>query len=163
MPQLDPADFAPQLVWLAITFLALYLVMARVALPRIADVLAVRAERIRDDLDKAAALKAEADEALALYQKALAEARAQAGAVLRDTAQLLAALSAQRQAEVSATLAAQTKSAEAAIAAATARAMADLTSAAAETAAAATARLIGVEVDAAAARRAIAAVIEERG
>src|SRR3990170_484006 len=45
LPQLNPADFSPQLIWLALTFVVLYLILARVALPRIGEVLDERRER----------------------------------------------------------------------------------------------------------------------
>ena len=53
MPQLDVSTFLPQVVWLVITFTALFLLMWRVAVPRIADVLEARQRRIEDNLDKA--------------------------------------------------------------------------------------------------------------
>ncbi|MBI3453865.1 MAG: F0F1 ATP synthase subunit B' [Rhodospirillales bacterium] len=163
MPQLNLLDFPPQLVWLAITFVILYLVMAKVALPRVAEVLETRAERIRDDLDRATELRNEAMAAQATYEKALAEARAQAQNVMRETSAKLTAAAAARQAELAAELTAKTKAAEATIAAAKAKAIADLQSVAAEAARSATQRLIGVEVSPADAARVAAATLKERG
>jgi F-type H+-transporting ATPase subunit b len=78
MPQLELHDFAPQLIWLAITFVTLYLVMARVALPRIANVIEERRDRIASDLDKAAQLKEETELAIKSYKTSLADAKARA-------------------------------------------------------------------------------------
>ncbi|MFQ5764023.1 MAG: F0F1 ATP synthase subunit B', partial [Rhodospirillales bacterium] len=62
MPQLDVNTYLPQIVWLVITFTVLFLIMWRVAVPRIADVLEARQKRIDDNLDKAAESKKEAEE-----------------------------------------------------------------------------------------------------
>lgn len=90
MPQLELHDFAPQLIWLAISFIALYIIMARVALPRIATVIEERRDRIASDLDRAAQLKQETDEAIAAYEEALANAKARAFAIAQETRQKLA-------------------------------------------------------------------------
>ncbi|MGE5477250.1 MAG: hypothetical protein ACM3Q1_11385, partial [Bacteroidales bacterium] len=66
MPQFQQtAFFLPQIVWLAITFITLYILMAKVALPKIGAVLDERQRKIDDNLDKAAQLKAEAEAAVA--------------------------------------------------------------------------------------------------
>src|SRR3546814_11258088 len=83
MPQLDPAFWPTQLFWLAITFIARYLVIWRIALRRIADVLEARQRKLDDDLKKAAALKDEAAAILAEYEKMRATAQASAHEALQ--------------------------------------------------------------------------------
>ena len=77
-PPFDAANFAPQLVWLALVFGALYLLMSRVALPRVADILEIRRAKIAKDVDDAAAMQKQAEEAGIGYQKSLSDARAKA-------------------------------------------------------------------------------------
>jgi F-type H+-transporting ATPase subunit b len=80
-PPFDSATFPSQLLWLAITFGLFYLFLKRVALPRISDILEYRRDRIAQDLDQAARMKREADEAIAAYEQGLAEGRARAGQI----------------------------------------------------------------------------------
>ena len=163
MPQLNFHDFAPQLVWLAILFVGLYLVMSKIALPRVGAALELRANRIKDDLDRAAQLKDETERIVAAYEKARSEARNQAAAVSRQTATALAQKSAERQAKVSADLAAKIKSAETSIAGARDRAMGEIRTVAAEIASDTARRLVGLQVAPADAQQAVAAVLKERG
>jgi F-type H+-transporting ATPase subunit b len=143
MPQLDPTSFPPQLVWLAITFIALYLLMARLALPKVGVAIERRRDRIDGDLDKAAKLKSEIDVVIQVYERALAEARAQAAATVNATTERLAQVSADRQRQSMAALAEQTKAAEASIEKAKAAALANVRTIALEAAKASTQRLIG--------------------
>ena len=85
MPQLNPDDFAPQVIWLAITFFVFYVIMSRIALPRIGNVIKERRERIATDLDKAEEYKAMTEQAIAGYEQALAEARTKAHNIGQDT------------------------------------------------------------------------------
>ncbi|MGH6952803.1 MAG: F0F1 ATP synthase subunit B', partial [Alphaproteobacteria bacterium] len=109
MPQLDSATFPSQLVWLAITFVALYLVMWRVALPRVAEVLEGRRRRIDDNLERAGTLKDEAKAVLAAYEKTLAEARAHAQASLAAAGAELAAAAQGSHGELASRLAREVK------------------------------------------------------
>lgn len=83
-PPFDSTTFTSQLFWLALTFVFLYVMMARVALPRVASVLEERRERIADDRDKAEQLQGEAAAAVTAYETALAEARARAHAIAAE-------------------------------------------------------------------------------
>ena len=87
MPQLNPDFFAPQLVWLAITFIGLYVILSAFALPKLGGILAERRQRIEDDLAQAAQMRDEAEQALENYEAALAEARAKALAIAQEARQ----------------------------------------------------------------------------
>ena len=81
-PPFDATLFPSQFVWFAITFFALYLVLARVVLPSVSSVLARRAATIKGDLDAAAIQSAAADDARATMERATAKARADARAMI---------------------------------------------------------------------------------
>ena len=147
MPQLATADFLPQLIWLAITFVALYLVMWRVAIPRIVDVLEERQLRIDDDLMTAEGFKREADEALAAYEQALAEARADAHKTASETRDAIKKQAADQEAQLDATLARENEAASTRIRAAQVEAQGHVRDIAIDAARAVTQRLIGGDVD----------------
>ncbi len=162
MPQFEPASFPPQLFWLAIAFALLFIAMWRYALPKLSDVLGARQERIAGDLDKATALKEEADQILAEYETALAEARDRANTAIKQAAEAMAVEAAQRHEAFGQALATKAKQAEARIAAAKEQALADLKAVAGEVAGIATAKLIGVVPAQDAIRQAVEAAVKNR-
>jgi F-type H+-transporting ATPase subunit b len=149
MPQLDISTIVPQLVWLAISFVVLYLLMAKLALPRVATVMESRRRRREGDLARAAQLKADAEAASAAYQKALAEARAQAQATIKETSDRLAADAAERQRALAATLAEQIAEAERRIAATKEQALAEVRGIAVDVGRSVVEKLIGAAPDSA--------------
>jgi F-type H+-transporting ATPase subunit b len=147
MPQLDTTYYLSQIFWLVVTFALLYLLMAKVALPRVAEVLEARQARIAADLDRASAMRREAEEALAAYERRLEESRARAHQLYMETADAIARESAARQQQLEAELGERLREAETRIAAARDAALAELHQVAADVAQAATEKLIGVKVN----------------
>lgn len=84
MPQLNFEWFPNQIFWLVVTLVVLYFILSRVALPRIAGVLADRQGTIQRDLDKAEEMKQAAVAAEDAYNKALADARSQAQDIVAE-------------------------------------------------------------------------------
>ncbi len=84
MPQLDFSTFPSQIFWLLVALGVLYFILSRVALPRIAGVIEERHDAIEDDLDRAAEFKRRAGEAEKAYERALAEARANAQTIAAE-------------------------------------------------------------------------------
>jgi F-type H+-transporting ATPase subunit b len=147
MPQLDVSTFAPQLVWLAISFIALYLLMSRLGLPRVDAIIEARRKRLDDDLTRAAAMKAEAEAVIAAYQRTLAEARAQAQAAIKERTDRFAAEAAGRQRQLAEALAEQTRAAEREIVAAKERAFTEIRNVAVDVARSVTEKLTGSTAD----------------
>jgi F-type H+-transporting ATPase subunit b len=162
MPQLNPAVFLPQLFWLAIVFIGLYIVLSKVALPRVSEVFDARATRIANDLDHAAAAKQQAESAMQAYEKTQIEARAKGAELVRQTEAEMAARKAAREAELGRKLADRLKAAEGQIASAKSAALGNLTQMSSEVARAAVERLVGESVSPAEAERVTAAIARER-
>ena len=144
MPQLNPLDWGPQLIWLLITFGILYFLMLKVALPRIGGVIEARADRIAKDLAQADKLRRETEEAIAAYAQALAEAKQKAHAIIDEGRAKLKAETAKERARLDAELVARGAEAEKRIAAAKNLAMREVNSIAADVASDIVRRLIGI-------------------
>ena len=84
-PPFQSETFASQLVWLGIAFVLLYVLMAKLALPRVSAIIDARQKRIAGDVAEASRLKTESDAAVAAYEKALADARSRAQAIANET------------------------------------------------------------------------------
>ncbi|MFC3208825.1 MAG: F0F1 ATP synthase subunit B [Mesorhizobium sp.] len=142
-PPFDPATFASQIFWLAITFGLFYLFLKRVVMPRLAGIFDTRSSRIAQDLDQANRLKGEADAAVAAYEQELAEAKANANTIgqqARDTAKAGAESSRKK---IEAELEAKLADAESRIASIKASAMKDVGAIAESTAGAILEQLVG--------------------
>lgn len=161
MPQFDPSTFASQLFWLVVMFVALYWIVSRIAVPRIGEVLEQRARVIQDDLDRATQLKADTDAAIATYEKAMADARAQAYEHMKVIQADVKAVADKKTAEVTAQVTQQISEAEARIAAAKQTALDSLKSISADTARDVVGKLAGLSPDAGSVDSAVATALNE--
>jgi F-type H+-transporting ATPase subunit b len=157
-PPFDAATFPSQLLWLAITFGALYYVMAKIALPKVGAVIENRKARIAKDLNDAAAMQQQADAAAAAHEKTLADARAKAQALAQAARDQRAAEAEAKRKALEEELAAKLFLAESQIAATRAQAMTNVESIARDAAGAIFERILGRPADAAAIAAAVAAV-----
>ena len=146
-PPFDPAHFSSSLIWLAITFGLLYLLMSRIALPRMENILSARRAKIDRDLDAAKRDKAGVDIAAAAHAKTLADARDQAQATAQKAREALAADTDSQRKALEAKLNATLAAAEARIVLTKAQAMANVEGIAHDTTLAIVERLTGHRPD----------------
>lgn len=156
MPQLDFSTFPNQIFWLVVTLIVIYFVLTRVALPRIAAVLAERQGAITNDIAAAEELKQKAAEAEQAYEKALAEARSEAQNIAAQAKAEMQAEVEAAMAKADAEIAARTAESEARIAEIREGAAAAVKEVARDTAKEIVAAL-GVEADASAVDAAVSA------
>ncbi|KPG02152.1 ATP synthase subunit B [Rhodopseudomonas sp. AAP120] len=146
-PPFQQETFASQLVSLAIAFVALYLLVSKIALPRVGGVIEERQKTIEGDLAAAQKLKVESDEALKAYEAELAEARARAQAIGAETREKLNAQAEAERKTLEERLAGKLADAEKTIAATRAAAMGNVRGIAADAASAIVQQLAGVQPD----------------
>ena len=157
-PPFDPTTFAPTLVWLAITFGLLYWLMAKIALPRVTEILETRRARIEGDLATAANAQKSADDAAASYEKTLADAKAKAQATAQATRNQIAGETDSKRKTLEEGLNAKIAAAEQQIAKMKADAMANVAGIAQDAAGDIVKQLTGRAPDAAAVSAALAAL-----
>lgn len=162
MPQLDLATYPPQLVWLAITFTVMFIIMWKIVVPKISDALEARQMRLEENLKKAEDLKREAEATLAAYENALAEARSEAhNQILKIQADLQEA-AAKEEAELTEKLDAKLAASEKAIATEVKKAMESVRDVAVDVAGAAVERLSGGAQDQATVEKAVDVAINDK-
>ena len=142
-PPFQSEHFPSQLVWLAISFALLYLLMAKIALPRIGAIFSERSRVIGNDLAAAERLKEQSNAAHAAYEKALADARSRAQGLASSTREQQAREAEDMHKRLEAQLHERIAAAERSIAQTRGAAMDHVRGIAAETAAAIVERLIG--------------------
>jgi F-type H+-transporting ATPase subunit b len=159
-PPFQSQTFASQLVWLVIAFVLLYVLMLKVALPRVAKIIESRQKRIADDIADAERLKEQSDEAVAAYEKALADARARAQTIANETRDSQAAAADARRKTLEGELNAKLAEAEKTIAATKQAAMANVRAIAEDATSAIVERLIGLAPSEKAVAEAVADVLK---
>lgn len=143
-PPFQSQHFPSQLLWLTLTFILLYVLMSRIALPRVAGIFAARQKRIADDLAAAQGFKERSEAANAAYLKSLGDARARAQTIANDTRARQAAEAKASNQRLEQELNDKLAAAERSIAATRSGAMENVGKIAADTASAIVERLIGV-------------------
>jgi F-type H+-transporting ATPase subunit b len=146
-PPFDSSTFASQLVSLVVFFVALYIIVSRVALPRVGAVIDARQNKIEGDLAEAQTLKDESEAALKAYESELAAARSKAQAINSANREKLNAASEAERKSLEDKLAAKLADAEKSIAATRATAMSNVRGIAADAASAIVQRLTGASPD----------------
>ena len=146
MPQLDISTYSSQVFWLVITFVALYFLLWKIALPKVGEVLSQRTGKVDQDSTSASNLKQEAEKILADYEARLAEAKSDAQSVMKKAGDEIAAEAAKQNDVLTAKLEKQMQAAEARIVEAKNDAMANVAEIAGEAVSAAGSKLLGADL-----------------
>jgi F-type H+-transporting ATPase subunit b len=157
-PPFDPANFSPVLIWLTLSFGLLYLLMSKIALPRVENILHARKQKMTSDIAEANEYRAKSEEAAAAHEKALAEARAKAVALAQETHARLQAETEAKRAALEAELNAKLSASETQISETKAKAMRNVQAIASDAAAAIVEHITGKPADRDSIAQALAAI-----
>jgi F-type H+-transporting ATPase subunit b len=157
-PPFDPANFTPLLVWLTLSFGLLYLLMSKIAVPRVENILHTRTNNITKNISEANALRAKAEAAAGAHEKTIADAKAKAVALAQETHVRLNAETETKRLALEAELNAKLAASEKQVQAMKAKAMGNVEAIASETAAAIVQHITGKPADQKAIAQAIATI-----
>ena len=146
MPQLDVSGFPSQIFWLVITFVFLWWLMAKVALPKVGLVLEERQKKINDSLDMAEDLRIEARSELDAYEIAISVAHDEARKVINDANQEGTQASANQLTEMRISLTNQIAEVETEIEAVKEKVLEDIGQSAREVAISTLDKLVGIKI-----------------
>ena len=163
LPQLDFSTWPTQIFWLVVSFGLAYILMWRVALPRIGSVLEERHNRIQGDLKRAKAASENAEQARQAFEVMLAESREKASAVMRDATESIRNKMERKIKTSNASTAEKMAEAESEIAEAKARAMIDVVDIASTSAAEAVAQLTNIKISQADATKQVKQISDTKG
>ena len=85
MPQLNPEFWIAQIFWLTLIFSSLYLIIAKIFLPRITYIIENRKSRIVNDLDQTQKLKDNAEKKLNEYNEIIIQSKRDAKKIIDDS------------------------------------------------------------------------------
>ena len=159
-PPFNKETFASQLLWFAIFFVVLYVIISKLAIPRIGGIVEARRSRVEGDLAEANRLKDQSDAALKAYEKSLADARGRAQALANETRDKLNAEAEVARKAPESSLNAKLAEAEKTIAATKTAAMSNVKGIAVDTASAIVQRLIGTAPSGSAVEAAVAGALK---
>ena len=159
-PPFQKETFASQLVWFLIAFVLLYVIVSKIALPRVGGIIAARQGAIEGDLAEAQRLKDESDTALKAYESELEKARANAISIGADIRDKLNKQADEERKQLDDRMTAKLAEAEKSIAATRTAAMGNVRGIAADAAGAIVQRLTGVAPDAKAVATAVDATLK---
>lgn len=159
-PPFQSETYVSQLLWLAVAFVALYLLMSRLALPRLGAILEARRARIEGDLGEAQRLRTESEAVINAYEKSLGDARARAQTIANTTRDRLMGESEESRKALEAKLNARLAEAEAQIAGTKSAAMTHVREVAVDSASAIVERLVGTTPSAASVTAAVDNVLK---
>ena len=163
LPQLDFTTWPTQIFWLVVSFALAYILMWRVALPRIGSVLEERHNRIQGDLKRAKAASENAEQARQAFEVMLAESREKASAVMREATESIRNKMERKIKTSNASTAEKMAEAEKDIAEAKARAMIDVVDIASTSAAEAVAQLTNIKISQADATKQVKQINDTKG
>ena len=147
MPQLDVTSFPSQIFWLVITFTLLYVLLSKSALPKVADILSKRRDRISQDIAKAEQLSADAKNAELAYQEMQKRAKDSASSLISTTLSNVRAVNETSLAKTDSDIVAMLRKTEAKVTARQASLRAELVSVSEQLAATVVETLTGKKVD----------------
>lgn len=160
-PQLNTASYPSQLFWLGVAFAVLYILMSRLALPRVAEVLEARRARKDGNLEEASRMNGEADTIKTAYEKSLAKAQKSAADAMTSAGQAISEKTSEAQARFAAESRKRLLTAEQTIAKAKTDALHSLADISAEIAADMAHKIADIQVNKADAKKAVLSVMEK--